>query len=1209
MKQRLRETWKGLGRPGRWAILACCVYLAWVLAGFLLVPPLVRLGLESGLRGALNREVRAGRIRFNPFTLALGVEGLRVSEPDGSADFLSCERLLLDLDASSLPTLTLRAAEFRVEGPFARLVFTGNGAANFSDLLAGEAGGEGESGGLPVVLRSFAVKNGRFVIEDRVLGKQHEVRDFALDIPFASSLPEDSAAYVEPTLSAEVNGRPVRLRGRTMPFAPSRRTEFDFSVSEVGLAEYWAYAPVPAGLALTSGRLSCNASVVLEQTGELLPSLFVRGRFQVRDAALAGPGGRRLAAFDTLDLDLDRFSLLERVLDLSRVELAAPRLDLVRLEDGALDLAGLLPAAGEGEGITPGPPFVVHCAELAVRGGRVRFTDQSAPNGFAADLEDLSLHATNASSGPGSAAFTLAARGIANLDVQGRFSLDPPGVDAGLSLSGLSLPALAPYLGHALPARVQSGAAAIRGRVAAGPRGLVLSGLDLELSGPALALPGAAAPFLTLDSLAVQAADVDFAARKASARTLRLAGGRLLAVRGANGRVDLAGLAPAGNDDQLPAGGGGPAWDVRLDQAEVAGMAVEFRDLAAGPGAVLAVPRLDVTLENPGLDLARPLPARIAAEFRPGGRLAFVGSVVPATPALRGRLDLSGLALSLASPWLPAGAPLRPAGGTLSLDGDLALEAGPALAAIFAGDVQVNGLSLDDRSGRIAATLDVLNLDGVRLAAPEGRVQATHAEAEEFNLPGRDTDRPVLSLGRLRAEDLALDLAARSCTVRSLTLAAPAAWLALGADGLNLARTIESLAPDQAPDVAGEPAAPEGEVGPFTVGVDSLRVFGGALDFRDATLSPAATLRLSRLGGAGRDLSTAAGRRGVLALNATVERHAPLFLEGGLARDQAGLRADVRLSLKGLDMAPLSPYLVKYTAYPADTGKLDADLDLAVSGDVLEGGNRILVRGLELGPRVEAVKNPAVPIQLAMSLLADSSGNLSLDIPIHGRLDDPQFDLGKVIASAMAGMVGKLVTAPFAFLGSIFSLVAERSLQGGVVAFAPGSADLGSEACEALSTVARALAERPRLEITAAGVAAPGADAPALKEALFLAKLKERKFRDLKRRRSGPARPGDVRIEPGEYQRWLTEAYEAEPMDKPRNFLGLVKDQPVPVMEEMLRATVRVGDRELLDLAADRAAAVRDYLLAAGRVAGERVFVRAPALEPEGAGQVRLGLR
>lgn len=1202
MKQRLRETWKGLGRPWRWAVLAGCAYLAWVLAGFLLVPPLVRLGLESGLRGALNREVRVGRVRFNPFTLTLDVEGLRVSEPDGSAEFLSCERLLLDLEASSLPTLTLRAAEFRVEGPAARLVFTGAGATNFSDLLAG---GEGESGGLPVVLRSFAVTGGRFVIEDRVLGKQHEVRDFALDIPFASSLPEDSAAYVEPILSAEVNGRPLRLRGRTLPFAPSRRTEFDFGLADADLAKYWVYAPVPAGLALNSGRLSCNASVVLEQTGEFLPALFVRGRFQVRDAALAGPGGQRLAAFDTLDLDLARFSLLERVLDLDRVELEAPRLDLARLEDGSLDLAGLLPAAGEGEGTTPGPPFIVHCAELAVRGGRVRFTDRAVPGGFAADLEDLSLHAANASSGPGFAAFTLAARGIAALDARGRFSLDPPGIEAGLSLSGLSLPALAPYLGHALPVRVQSGAAAVRGRVAAGPKGLVLSGLDLELSSPALALPGTEAPFLALDSLAVQAADVDFAGRKASARTLRLSGGRLLAVRGADGRVDLAGLAPAGGDDQPHAGEGGPAWDVGLGRAEVAGMAVEFRDLAAGPGVVLAAPRLDLALENPGLDLARPLPARIAAEFLPGGRLAFAGSLVPAAPALRGRLELFGLALSLARPWLPAGAPLRPAGGTLSLDGDLFLEAGPALAAAFAGDARVRGLSLDDRAGRLAATLDVLDLVGVRLAAPEGRVLAARAEAEEFNLPGLGGDRPVLSLGRLRAEDLALDLAARSCTARSLTLAAPAAWLELGADGLNLARAIEALAPDAA---AGQ-AAPEGEGGPFTVAVDSLRVFGGALDFCDATLTPAASLRLSRLAGAGRDLSTATGRRGSLALNATVERHAPLFLEGGLDRDQAGPRADVRLSLKGLDMAPLSPYLVKYAAYPADTGKLDADLELAVSGDVLKGENRILVRGLKLGPRVEAVKSPAVPIQLAMSLLADSFGNLSLDIPLRGRLDDPQFDLGKVIAGAVAGMVGKLVTAPFAFLGSIFSLVAERSLQGGVVAFAPGSAELGPEAREALSALARAMAERPRLEITAAGVAAPGADAPALKEALFLAKLKERKFRSLKRSRSGPARPGDVRIESGEYQRWLTEAYEAEPMDKPRNFLGLVKKQSAEVMAEMLRATVRAGDQELLDLAAERAAAVRDHLLAAGQVAGERVFVRAPVLEPEGAGQVRLGLR
>ena len=1186
------------------------LYLAWVVAGYLLVPPLVRAQLESGLSGALHRASTVQSVRFNPFTLALEVSGLVVREPEGNETFLSCGRLFLDLAARTLPALALRASELRIENPYARLVFTGNGTANFSDLIAGGAtpqGGTGEGGnaaGLPVVLRSLDVSGGHFVVDDQVLGKHHEVKDFRLAIPFASSLPEDSAAYVEPTLAAEVNGRPVLLRGRTLPFSTTRRTEFDFSLDDADLAQYWAYAPVPAGLALTSGRLSCNASVVLEQTTGLLPLLFVKGEFRLHDLALAGAGGGELAAVAGLDFGLDRFSLLERRLDLATVEARGLRVELTRGKDGALDWAGLVPADGSGGNATePGPPFVVSCADLAVRQGRVRYSDLAAPGGFKAELDDLTLHASNATTGPGWAEFTLSGRGSAELKARGRLSLEPFALDAEAGLDQVNLPSLAPYLGDVLPFRLAAGTAGLKARVQWNNKGFSFSGAELAVSGPALALPKAAAPFLNLDRLVLSGAGLDLNGRAFTAAGLRLEGGRLTMVRAVDGSVDLAGLAPAGDSSAAGTTSDGPAWTVRLDRAEVAGLGVEFTDLAAGPKAKLAA-TLDLALDNPSLDLARPVPLRLAADLRPEGRLTLAGSLVPAPLALRGRVEIVGLPLSLAVPWLPPGLPVWPQRGSFSLAGDLTAENVADLRLEFTGDAEVRGLA--GAGNRPAGSLDSARGGGLQMALPGARTRAAKVEVEEVVLPDPGGDRPALSLGRLRGEGLDLDPAARSASLRSLVLAAPAAWLERTGQGFSLSRALAAYRSEREGQVAATDAGDA-----FTLRLDQVKVFGGAVGFRDATVRPAVNLHLGRLSGLGQDLSTArgeAGVRGSLSLNATLEQHAHLRLSGELAPGPDGLDISGTLSLQGLDLAPLNPYLVKFTAYPADTGKLDTDLRLTVSGDGLSGEDRILVRGLELGPRDESIKDPAVPITTAMSLLADSAGNLTLDIPISGRLDDPQFSLGKVIASAMAGMVGKLVTAPFSFLGSIFSLVGERSLKGGVVHFVPGSADLDLDAREALTAMARAMAERPRLEVTAAGVAQAEADGPALKEALFLAKLKVRKFRDLKRRRSGPDRPEEVQIAPEEDERWLTEAYEAEPMSKPRNFLGLATKQPREEMERMLRGTVGAGDQELLDLAAARADGVRDFLLAVG-VPSERVFLRAPVLAKEGGGVVRLGLR
>ncbi|MDR3683121.1 MAG: hypothetical protein P4L11_05265, partial [Geothrix sp.] len=59
------------------------VYALWILAGFFLVPALVRPRLEREAARALKRPVAVAKLRFNPFTFGVTVEGLRVGERGG----------------------------------------------------------------------------------------------------------------------------------------------------------------------------------------------------------------------------------------------------------------------------------------------------------------------------------------------------------------------------------------------------------------------------------------------------------------------------------------------------------------------------------------------------------------------------------------------------------------------------------------------------------------------------------------------------------------------------------------------------------------------------------------------------------------------------------------------------------------------------------------------------------------------------------------------------------------------------------------------------------------------------------------------------------------------------------------------------------------------------------------------------------------------
>jgi hypothetical protein len=92
----------------------------------------------------------------------------------------------------------------------------------------------------------------------------------------------------------------------------------------------------------------------------------------------------------------------------------------------------------------------------------------------------------------------------------------------------------------------------------------------------------------------------------------------------------------------------------------------------------------------------------------------------------------------------------------------------------------------------------------------------------------------------------------------------------------------------------------------------------------------------------------------------------------------------------------------------------------------------------------------------------------------------------------------------------------------------------------------------------------------------------------------------EVRIDPPEYEKYLTQAYRAEPFPKPRTAIGLVKTLPVEEMEKLMMTHAVIKDDDLRLLAARRAAAVRDLFLKSGQVEPERIFMIEPkSLTPE----------
>jgi hypothetical protein len=118
-----------------------------------------------------------------------------------------------------------------------------------------------------------------------------------------------------------------------------------------------------------------------------------------------------------------------------------------------------------------------------------------------------------------------------------------------------------------------------------------------------------------------------------------------------------------------------------------------------------------------------------------------------------------------------------------------------------------------------------------------------------------------------------------------------------------------------------------------------------------------------------------------------------------------------------------------------------------------------------------------LPVNLAISLLKNNRGEIDINLPISGSLDDPEFSVGGLIVRVIVNLFVKAVTSPFALLGSMFGGGEELSK----LDFAPGRARIGEAQVKTLETLAKALGERQALKLEISGLADPEVDREGLK--------------------------------------------------------------------------------------------------------------------------------
>ncbi len=121
-------------RRPRLLLWASGLVIFYAVAGFLILPPIVRHVAVKQLAGQLNREVSIRQVKINPFTLSTTIRGLLIKDRDGQP-FVSWDELYVNFQLSSFFGHAWVFKEISLSKPFVRAQMNKDYTFNFSDLV------------------------------------------------------------------------------------------------------------------------------------------------------------------------------------------------------------------------------------------------------------------------------------------------------------------------------------------------------------------------------------------------------------------------------------------------------------------------------------------------------------------------------------------------------------------------------------------------------------------------------------------------------------------------------------------------------------------------------------------------------------------------------------------------------------------------------------------------------------------------------------------------------------------------------------------------------------------------------------------------------------------------------------------------------------------------------------------------------------------
>lgn len=1038
----------------RWFLGITAAVLLYALAGFLLVPFLVRHYTPKLAADFIKRQASIGEVHFNPFLFSFEAGDIALNEADGKP-IAGLGRLFLDFDPGrSLRQRALVFGDLRLEQPAVNLVLYPDGQSNLARI--GDSLPKSEAPSPPsdepppaVVLDRLALVEGGLKFTNLAQLDPHTetVEHLELELAGLSTLPDRSGNYeIEAKLP---NGAVFTWKGDLVLNPVASRGELQ--VAAFPLNTGWNFIKDRLNLAEPEGEASLSARYQFGYTKDKI-------ELKVEEAAFKLVGlGLSLADTKTPLLKLGEIGFEGACVDLAERTVRVPRFAIRKGEikaamdvKGALDWQALVKPEPAGTAPSPptppppGPATPAGAAAPAPPGAEVPW--KISVEGF--EIDGIGLQYTDASR---KSPFVVSVG------------------DFGLSLG----------------AEAEAGEGAPKA---------VIDKFAAHLDRLALTRAGGTQRLFGWESFTVEGGRLELEKQEVSLGKAVIKGGGTAIVREADGTLkplDLfapqepAGEAqPAGSRPAEPAEPavpqseappGGKPWHVALGEFALQGFGLAFADRTLAPELAYDLEDIQVSVKDISNDGKTPVNFDARLKARQGGALQASGTASLKGDTAKAKLKIDRFNLK----------PLQAIVGQFALlvlesanfSTNLAVDfrqAQPKPSLKTTGTFSIDGLSLKDtKANKRFLSWKTLAVSGIDLSLVPDRLSVKEVRLLE--------PYSVIAI----AADKSTNVGAVVKTQRAAPAAKTPAQPAPVPPAKAAARKSGTSGRKAAAPVPAKPAAEAA----FPVTVGRVVVDKATIDFSDLSLVLPFATHIHDFGGALAGFSLSPKERATMKFEGRVAEYGEVKVDGSLSPLAAKDFSDIRVVFRNVAMNQLSPYSATFAGRKIESGKLDLDLLYKIDGGRLKSENTIVLQDFTLGAQVESPGATSLPLDLAIALLTDSDGRIKATVPIEGDVNDPKFAVGGMIWDAFVTLVKKVVTAPFNALAAAFG-GSEEKLD--AVLFEPGRDAIPPPEREKLKKIAEALAQRPKLKLTVHGRFDPKADGDALKSVAVRRALAEK---------------------------------------------------------------------------------------------------------------------